>query len=68
MFQIQDIEAGIAQLTIDDGQGKNHLLQGDTSQLLELLDNVVTTPTRVLMVRGRQDVFSSGSSLEPRRT
>jgi len=65
MYTFAPLEARIWQLTIDDGKGANNFEWGDTPGLLEKLNSVaLQDDARVLLVRGRQDVFLTGASAE----
>jgi polyketide biosynthesis enoyl-CoA hydratase PksI len=62
MYSAQLIEPRIWQITIDDGQGVNSLRPDDPEPILHLLAQAHADPeTRVVLIRGRQDVFLTGA-------
>ena len=57
--------SGIIEVSLDDGTGKNYLTHQFCEELNAILDDAAADPTcKVLLVRGRDDVFCGGAPPE----
>lgn len=68
MFQVirvREVEPGIAELTLDDAEHDNRLSDRLCDELLAALATLADDPgLKVLLLRGRPDVFCAGATME----